>query len=73
MSRGAVKAPWLADAIAKFDKKSKKKATTEDTEDTEKDKAKKNEKDNAVAGSAVPQAQVANREAFLRVLCVLRG
>jgi bifunctional non-homologous end joining protein LigD len=38
-SRGAVKAPWLADAIAKFDKK--KKTTTEDTEDTEKGKAKK--------------------------------
>src|SRR5258707_14159761 len=31
-SRGAVKAPWLADAIAKFDKKSKPKPTTEDTE-----------------------------------------
>ncbi len=50
-SRGAVKAPWLADAIAKFDKKNKKKSTTEDTEDTEKGKAKKKEKDKAVAGS----------------------
>ena len=31
-SRGAVKAPWLADAIAKFDKKKSKQATpTEDT------------------------------------------
>src|ERR1700680_4582060 len=30
-SRGAVKAPWLADAIAKFDKKSKSRITTEDT------------------------------------------
>ena len=39
-SRGAVKAPWLADAIAKFDKK-KKKLTMEDTEDTEKRIVKK--------------------------------
>jgi hypothetical protein len=43
-SRGAVKAPWLADAIAKFDKKNKKKSTTEDTEDTEKAKQKKKKK-----------------------------
>ncbi len=50
-SRGAVKAKWLADAIAKFDKKSKKKLTTEDTEDTEKPKAKKKEKDKAVGSS----------------------
>jgi bifunctional non-homologous end joining protein LigD len=44
-SRGAVKAPWLADAIAKFDKK---KRTTESTEGTEKHKVKKNEKDRTV-------------------------
>ena len=31
-SRGAVKAPWLADAIAKFDKKKSKSLTTEDAE-----------------------------------------
>ncbi len=55
-SRGAVKAPWLADAIAKFDKK-KKKLTTEDTEDTEKRIVKKKEKDKAVVGgSATPAA-----------------
>jgi bifunctional non-homologous end joining protein LigD len=48
-SRGAVKAPWLADAIAKFDKKSKTKLTAEDTE---KHRVKKNEKDDTVAGSA---------------------
>jgi len=48
-SRGAAKAPWLADAIAKFDKKSKTKLTTEDTE---KHRVKKNEKDDTVAGSA---------------------
>src|SRR6185369_5637116 len=48
-SRGAVKAPWLADAIAKFDKKSKTKVTAEDTE---KHRVKKNEKDDTVAGSA---------------------
>ncbi len=48
-SRGAVKAPWLADAIAKFDKKSKAKLTTEDTE---KQGVKKNEKDKAIASSA---------------------
>jgi bifunctional non-homologous end joining protein LigD len=52
VSRGAVKAPWLADAIAKFDKKSKKKLTTEDTESTEKDEVKKNEKDKAVVGAS---------------------
>jgi bifunctional non-homologous end joining protein LigD len=32
-SRGGVKAPWLADAIAKFDKKSKAKLTSGDTGD----------------------------------------
>jgi bifunctional non-homologous end joining protein LigD len=52
VSRGAVKAPWLADAIAKFDKKSKTKITTEDTE---KHRVKKNEKDNTVPGSASSQ------------------
>ncbi len=41
-SRGAVKAPWLADAIAKFDKKkSKNKLTSENTGDH---RVKKNEK-----------------------------
>ena len=60
-SRGAVKAPWLADAIAKFDKKNKKKSTTEDTEDTEKGKAKKKEKDKAVGGSTVPQPRETGR------------
>ncbi len=54
-SRGAVKAPWLADAIAKFDKKSKKKTTTDDTPNTAKPGVKKNEKDKAVAGSAKSQ------------------
>jgi bifunctional non-homologous end joining protein LigD len=49
-SRGAVKAPWLADAIAKFDK-SKKKITTEDTKKTEKGKAKKKEENKALADS----------------------
>ena len=48
-SRGAVKAPWLADAIAKFDKKTKKKLTAEDAE---KHEVKKNEKDKTFAGSA---------------------
>jgi bifunctional non-homologous end joining protein LigD len=47
-SRGAVKAPWLADAIAKFDK-SNAKITTEDAE---KHRVKKNEKDKSVVGSA---------------------
>jgi hypothetical protein len=32
-SRGAVKAPWLADAIAKFDKKKSKSLTIEDTKE----------------------------------------
>jgi bifunctional non-homologous end joining protein LigD len=49
-SRGAVKAPWLADAIAKFDKKKRT------TEDTEKHRVKKNEKDKALWGSNVPVA-----------------
>jgi bifunctional non-homologous end joining protein LigD len=44
-SRGAVKAPWLADAIAKFDKKKTKRAlTTEDTEDHSGKKKQKNKK-----------------------------
>ncbi len=59
-SRGAVKAPWLADAIAKFDKKNKKKVTTEDTEDTEKGKIKK--KDKAVADATGPAAASRNRK-----------
>jgi bifunctional non-homologous end joining protein LigD len=50
-SRGAVKAPWLADAIAKFDK-SKAKITAEDTK---KHSVKKNEKDKAVVGPAKSQ------------------
>jgi bifunctional non-homologous end joining protein LigD len=59
-SRGAVKAPWLADAIAKFDKKSKTKLPTEDTEHTEKDEVKKNEKGKALAGS---MGSTANKDA----------
>ena len=55
-SRGAVKAPWLADAIAKFDKKTKKKLTTADAEHTEKQEVKKNEKDKTLAGSTTPAA-----------------
>ena len=58
-SRGAVKAPWLADAIAKFDKKNKKKPTTEDTE---KGRIKKNEKDKAVARATGPAAALRNRK-----------
>jgi len=50
-SRGAVKAPWLADAIAKFDKKSRKTVTAENAENSEKHAVKKNEKDKALAGS----------------------
>ena len=42
-SRGAVKAPWLADAIAKFDKKKSKARLT--TEDTEQHRVKKKEKE----------------------------
>jgi bifunctional non-homologous end joining protein LigD len=41
-SRGAVKAPWLADAIAKFDKKKRKTPPT--TEGTEHRRGKKKEK-----------------------------
>jgi bifunctional non-homologous end joining protein LigD len=61
-SRGAVKAPWLADAIAKFDKKSKKRLTTEDTENGEKGKAKKKEKDEKVGGSTSHAAASRNRK-----------
>jgi bifunctional non-homologous end joining protein LigD len=53
-SRGPVKAPWLADAIAKFDK-NKKKITTGDTENTEKSKAKKKERNKTVADSISPE------------------
>ena len=59
-SRGAVKAPWLAEAIAKFDKKNKKKSTTENTDDTEKGRIKKNEKDKAIAGATGPAAASRN-------------
>jgi bifunctional non-homologous end joining protein LigD len=44
-SRGAVKAPWLADAIAKFDKKKSKTGLT--TGDTEEHRVKKNAKTEA--------------------------
>lgn len=61
-SRGAVKAPWLADAIAKFDKQSKKKLTLADTEPTQIRSVKKNEKDKAVvvskSSSASPVSSV---------------
>ncbi len=42
-SRGRVKAPWLAETLAKLDKKSKKQKLT--TEDTKKEKEKKNAKE----------------------------
>ncbi len=58
-SRGPVKAAWLADAIAKFDKK--KKSTTEDTEDTAKPRVKKNEKDKAIAPSATSSRTKPNK------------
>ena len=51
-SRKAVKAAWLADAIAKFDKK--KKSTTEDTK---KPHVKKNEKDRTLATAANSQGK----------------
>jgi bifunctional non-homologous end joining protein LigD len=51
-SRGAVKAAWLADAIAKFDKKSKQQRTAGNAENAGKDDVKKNEKDKAAASSA---------------------
>src|SRR4029077_9306183 len=42
-SRGKVKAPWLAETLAKDDKeKRKKKTSTEITDNTEKSKTKKN-------------------------------
>jgi bifunctional non-homologous end joining protein LigD len=58
-SRGPVKAAWLADAIAKFDKK--KESTTEDTEDTAKPHVKKNEKDKAIAPSATSSRTKPNK------------
>jgi bifunctional non-homologous end joining protein LigD len=60
-SRGAVKAPWLADAIAKFDKKkSKARLTTEDTEDTEEGRGG----EKARAGRTRPERK---RESLIRV------
>ena len=41
--RGKLKAAWLADAVAKLDKKKKKQLTTEDAEDTEKNRKRKND------------------------------
>ncbi len=74
-SRGPVKAAWLADAIAKFDKK--KKSTTEDTEDTEKPPVKKNEKDKALVPSATSSRAKANKTSFVSsassVVEALRG
>jgi bifunctional non-homologous end joining protein LigD len=58
VSRGAVKAPWLADAIAKFDKNNKAKLTTEDTGNTEEHKVKKNEKDKPVAASGSKRSRI---------------
>lgn len=84
-SRGAVKAPWLADAIAKFDRKNKKKLTTEDTGNTEKGKAiktekakaKKKEKDKTVGRSngsgAVQDVPKAARSSSVAVVPALEG
>ena len=58
-SRGPVKAAWLADAIAKFDKK--KKSTTEDTEDTEKPRVKKNEKNKSGSCFGEPLKEKPNK------------
>ena len=55
-SRGGVKAPWLADAIAKFDKKKfdKKKSKTMPTSESPQQHAvKKKEKNRALASTAV--------------------
>ena len=40
--RGKLKAAWLADAVAKLDKRKKKQLTTGDTEDAEKNRKRKN-------------------------------
>lgn len=48
-ARGAVKAPWLADAIAQFDKKNKKKLIEDKTEAVGKQKVKKKTKMRAKA------------------------
>jgi bifunctional non-homologous end joining protein LigD len=58
-SRGAVKAPWLADAIAKFDKA--KKTTTVDAESTGKSKAKKKEENKTLANSENGQQQTSRK------------
>lgn len=50
-SRGAVKAPWLADAIAKFDKKTKKQPTEDNPQTADKRTVKKNAKDKSVVGA----------------------
>ncbi len=63
-SRGAVKAPWLADAIAKFDKKkSKSKLTTlrlrsGQAPDTEENRVKKNERAKRVRPESNPKSLV---------------
>jgi bifunctional non-homologous end joining protein LigD len=57
-SRGAVKAPWLAEAIAKLDKKKESQLTTEDTE---KHRAKKKQRNKAVAPADTSAASHARR------------
>ena len=70
-SRGPVKAAWLADAIAKFDKK--KKSTAEDTEDTEKPRVKKNEKNRTVAAVASDPAKQRKTSSVSSVVEALNG
>jgi bifunctional non-homologous end joining protein LigD len=73
VSRGTVKAPWLADAIAKFDKKSKAKRSTEDTEDTEEHKVKKNEKDKTIAAIGSKRSRINKSSSVSSVVEDLAG
>jgi bifunctional non-homologous end joining protein LigD len=73
-SRGGVKAPWLADAIAKFDKKSKAKLTTGDAGDH---RVKKNEKTVKVKPESNPaksaESDVTNNSSASSVVKALDG
>jgi bifunctional non-homologous end joining protein LigD len=55
-SRGKVKAAWLADTLAKLDKKSRKRKTTEDTKDTEVPKKAKSGSASATLVASAPSA-----------------
>src|SRR2546426_6881525 len=71
-TRGKLKAAWLADAVARADKK-RKALSTEDTEDTEKSKKKSAAGRRAIAGAASPSKTKSKKSSVSPVSSVVKN